>query len=280
MLSKLKECTNITTILMTESPGLMTDLENLHNDVFLEMISWLTSCKNLRNITFTDFVSGPALLKHVCLENQINLTHLKLKGYSMQSNREFHQALAHQTSLQSLSLKGEVEGYATEDGNDVLVESISQLVNLVDLDLKEISDYFKNEHIRKLARHLPKLEVCWTSGYGITDAIWDDVASLKSLRRLELSAQTSFTADGILGFIDKLGPGNRGFVLAIMMAEMDSDLSEQEQSLIRETMAEKVGGRFDFTLMRGIIWQLRVHLLLKLTCILDPEETDFSGESD
>ena len=252
MLSKLKACTNITTLLLTESPGLITDLENLHNDVFLEMISWLTGCKNLRNITFTDFISGPTLLKHVCLENQINLTHLKLKGYSMQSNREFHQALAHQTSLQSLSLKGEAEGYATEDGNDVLVESISQLVNLVDLDLKEISDYFKNEHIRKMARHLPKLEVWWTSGYGITDAIWDDVALLKSLRRLELSAQTSFTADGILGFINKLGLENKGFVLAIMMAEMDSDLSEEEQSLIREAMAEKVGGRFDFTLMRGI----------------------------
>lgn len=260
MLSKLKDCTNITTLLLTESPNAITDLENLHNDIFLEMVSWLTTCKNLRNITFTSFWSAPALLRPVLLENNIHLTHLKLEGYAMRGNQDFHQALAHQTSLQSLSLKGEAEDFGSGGGNKILVDSISQLVNLVDLDLKEISDYFRNEHICQLARRLPKLEVWWTSGYGITDAVWDDVASLESLRRLELSAQTSFTAEGILGFIQNLGPGNKGFLLAVTMADMDSDLSEEEQSLIRETMAEKVEGRFDFTLMRGMTKQLRLQV--------------------
>jgi len=252
MLSKLNDCTNITTLLLTESLNAVTDLENLHNDIFLEMVSWLTNCKNLRNITFTSFLSAPALLKPVLVDNNIYLTHLKLEGYAMRGNQEFHKALAHQTSLQSLSLKGEAEDFGLGGGFIILVDSISQLVNLVDLDLKEISDYFRNEHICQLARHLPKLEVWWTSGYGITDVVWDDIASLKSLRRLELSAQTSFTAEGILDFVQKLGPGNKGFLLAVTMADMDSDLSEEEQSLIRETMTEKVEGRFDFTLMRGM----------------------------
>ena len=280
MLSKLKECINITTLSLIENPGPITDLENMHNDVFLEMVSWLTGCKNLRNVTFTSFLSAPALLRPVLLENDIRLTHLKLEGYAMRGNREFHQALAHQTSLQSLSLKGVAEDFVSENGNDVLVESIGQLVNLVDLELKDISDYFRDEHICRLARHLPKLEVWWTSGYNITDTIWNDVASLQALRRLELNAQTNFTPKGILEFIARLGPGNKGFVLAIMMADMDSDLSEDEQSLIREKMAEKVEGRFDFTLMRGITRQLRLHLLRKLISMSDPEEADYSDESD
>jgi len=250
-ISKLKECTNITTLLLTESPALLTDLENMYNDVFLETVSWLTGCKDLRNVTITGSFSGPTLLKPVLLDNQIHLTHLKLAGYAMRPNLVFHEALAHQTSLQSLSLKGEAEDYGTGTGNTALATSISQLADLKELDLKDISDYFTDMHICKLARNLPKLEIWWTSGCGITDAIWHDVASLKTLRRLELSAQTNFTSEGILGFINELGSGNQGFLLAITMADMDSDLSEEEQSLIQERITDKVQGRFDFTLMRG-----------------------------
>ncbi len=264
MLSKFKDCTNLTTLLLIERPNAITDLEKSHNDVYLEMVSWLTACKSLRNVTFTSFLSAPALLKSVLLESNIHLTHLKLEGYDMWGNQEFHQALAHQTSLQSLALKGEAEGFGSGNGNEALINSISRLVNLVELDLKDISDYFRDEHICALARYLPKLEVWWTGGYRITDDIWDDVAALKSLRRLELSAYTQFTAEGILDFVQKLGPGNKGFQLAIMMADPDCDLTEEEQSLIRETMTEKVEGRFEFTLMRGMIQLLHLQILRKL----------------
>lgn len=39
---------------------------------------------------------------------------------------------------------------------------------------------------------------------------------LRSLRRLEFSAVTHFTADGMLDFIGKLGIGNKGLVLDVM----------------------------------------------------------------
>ena len=250
-----------------------TDLEKLHNNVFLEMIAWLTDCKDLRNVAFTSLLNGPALLTPILLAPDIRLSHLKIEGYKMKGNREFHQALAHQTSLQSLSLKGEAEDFLEpfgesripESGSETLTRSICQLENLVDLDLKDISDGFEDFNVCQIARHLAKLKVWWTSGTYLSDSIWNDIASLESLQRLELSATSCFTQQGILRFISRLGRGNKGFVLAVMMQEIDNDLSEDEQSLIRKKMTEQVDGRFDFTLMRGMIPQPHFRLLMSLT---------------
>ncbi|KAL8948643.1 MAG: hypothetical protein Q9183_007670, partial [Haloplaca sp. 2 TL-2023] len=126
------------------------------------------------------------------------------------------------------------------------------LTNLTDLRLQDISDYFTDEIISRLARSLPKLEEWYTSGWGITDAIWIDVAGLQSLRRLELAVTSRCTSEGILDFILRLGPGTEGLVLAVMMADVDCDLTEEEQTMIREMMASKLDGRFDFQLMRGM----------------------------
>ena len=227
------------------------DLERTHNDVFLETIEWLKECKKLRTISFFHYPSAAALMTPVLLDNSIQLTKLEYEGYSMRDGRAFHQALANQPSLQTLWLKAEAD-LIDEDGIEVLVESLTKLVNLTDLQLRDISELFRDEHLSRLARSLPRLEVWWTGGLYITDNIWPDVASLRALRRFDLAALTTFTAKGILDFIQALGPGNRGFVLAVMNAEMDSDLSEREQDFIQDALAAKVKGRFEFTLIRGI----------------------------
>ena len=248
-LSMLKGCTSLTTLLLTETTGI-TDLEKTQHDVFLEIIAWLLECKSLENVTFRKFLSAPAIMTPLLLENDIHLSKLEIEGYVMKDSREFHQALAHQRTLQRVWLKGDGEEVMRDD-LDTLVDALSTLHHLRDLRLRDVSDYFKDEHICQLARSLPELEEFFTSGYGITDAIWTDVASLKVLRRLDLNAMTRFTLDGILDFISNLGDGNRGLLLAVMMADADSNLTEEEQSLIQETMAAKVEGRFEFTLMRG-----------------------------
>lgn len=246
-ISLLKGCNNLVSLLLAETIG--TDLEHEYNDTFLETIDWLKKCKNLRTLSFSNFFSAPALMPSILFEPSIHLTKLELEGYSMQRARSFHQALSNQTSLQCLWLKGQPE--ETIEGINILIDSLSKLTNLTDLRLREISDFFRNEHIITLALSLPKIEIWWTSGLAITDAIWPAVASLRALRRLDLMATSSFTATGILDFVLELGEGNRGFSLAIMMADMDSDLTPEEQSCIRETLADKVEGRFEFTLMRG-----------------------------
>ena len=248
-LNMLQGCTNLTTLLLTDGSNRTVDLKTSHNDVFLEIIAWLRSCKKLRSVTLRSIRGGPDLVTPMLLENDIHLLNLELEGYSMVDSRDFHQALANQATLQELLLAGESEEF--QDGIAILVESLSQLTNLKDLRLRDISDCFNDDLIVRLAQSLPKLEVWWTSGWGITDAIWDDVAKMKYLRRLEFTALTRFTASGILEFILKLGPENKNFVLAVMMSDVDSDLTEIEQAMLREAIAERLGGRFEFQLLRG-----------------------------
>ena len=249
-LSLMKGCVALTSLLMTETIG-TTDLENRQHDVFLEVVAWLRKCRGLQSITFQKFMSAPAILTPILLEDNIHLAKLELEGYSGVASREFHLALAHQQSLRSLWLKGDGDDFVRDDF-DALIGSLSKLTQLVDLRLRDISDYFRDEHICQLARSLPRLEEWWTSGFGITDAIWTDVASLRSLRRLELSAWTTFTIQGLLEFISTLKDGNRGLILSVMMADPESGLTEDEQSLVRDTLLAKAEGRFDYILARGI----------------------------
>lgn len=248
-ISNLKECTKIITLSLKGAAFL--DIEKSHHDVFLETIEWLQECKNLETVSFSRISCAPALMTPILMGNNHNITKMQL-GYVRMSHRNlnaFFQALGNQTSLRSLWLDGSWSEIF--DGTRFLVESLSKLTNLTDLQLQDISDWFSNDDIMKLAGSLTKLEVLVTSGSGITDVIWDAVASLESLRRLDLMATTTFTAGGILKFVQDLKPGNKGFLLAIMMAEHSSDLTVEEQSLIRDTLAKNVEGKFEFILMRG-----------------------------
>ena len=249
-LNMLSGCTNLTTLLLDAGVNAHIDLKNRHNDVFLETVAWLKSCQKLQWIALRNFRGGQNLISPILWEDDIRLKHLELTGYVMADALEFHQALANQRSLQELQLKGDSD--EVSGGLSVLVDSLTKLANLTDLRLQDISDYFTDEIISRLARSLPKLEEWYTSGWGITDAIWTDVAGLQSLRRLDLAATSRFTSEGILDFILSLGPGNKGLVLAVMMADVDCDLTEEEQTMIREMMASKLDGRFDFQLMRGM----------------------------
>ncbi|MCJ1415712.1 hypothetical protein MMC32_002044 [Xylographa parallela] len=245
-LSMLKECTALGSLLLAETIG-STDLEHTQNDIFLEVIGWLRECKSLQNITFHKFLSGPALLTPILLESNIHLVRLEVTDYAASKAKDFHQALARQQSLRSLVLKSDGE---VCDIN-ALVFSLCKIVHLVDLRLSNVSDFFRDEHICLLASNLPELETLWISGWGITDQIWSYLKLLHSLRRLDINAWSSFTADGLLEYISGLGEGNRGLFLAVMMADPDSALSEREQYIVQEALTMKVEGRFDYTLARG-----------------------------
>lgn len=79
---------------------------------------------------------------------------------------------------------------------DALVVSLSKLINLTNLRLERISENFVDRHMVQLALSLPKLEIWSTDGNWLTDDIWSEVATLKSLRRLDLVVSTSFMTDG------------------------------------------------------------------------------------
>ncbi len=256
----LKGCTSLKILHLEDLLG-TTDLEAAQPDTFLEVIDWLRQCRRLQEISLKKFVNGPAIMTPLLLDNQIHLLKVTIEGYTMRDSRDFHQALAHQTTLESLWLKGNGEGVVRDD-IDVFVDSLSKLSHLRELSLRDVSDYFRDEHICRLAQSLPELEGFWTSGFGITDAIWKDMSSLRRLKRLDFAAMTSFSADGILHFISELGPGNKGLVMVVMNADIDSNITDEEQAIIRDTLATKLDGRWDFTLMRGIIRKSPLHTMI------------------
>ena len=241
---------NIKSLTLGENITATQDLKQKHSIVFGELTEWLQNCKGLRSISISNFLSASALLAPFLRNPGIILNSLVLESFSLSgTSSSFHQALALQSNLRSLYLKGEDSDIVAE--NDSFVESLSKLVNLTDLRLVQISANFMEYHIRKLARSLTKLETFWTGGFCITDEIWPDMAKLRFLTRLDLNADTRFTANGILNFVCSLGPDNRGMTLSVMMQDTDCDIPEQDQELIRKTLSSHLGGRFDFLLVRG-----------------------------
>ena len=249
-LSKLSGCTNLKSLTLAENPPAIQDLEKRFNDTFLEMVAWLRECKNLRDLSFRNMLSGPGLLTPLLLEKDIKLIHLTLDGYVMSQSKEFHQALANQTSLLHLFLNGEGVEVGDPD-NEALIESLCALENLRELQLRDVSDGFLNHHILRLTQSLPKLRRFGTTGYGVDDEIWTGLASLRSLQSLELNALSRFTVNGILEFIWQLGDGNRDLVLSINMQDNDCEIHDAEQAIVEEALAAKVDGRFGLTYWKG-----------------------------
>lgn len=248
-LAMLKECTSLKILHLQDLS--CTDLAVTQKDIYLEIMAWLQNCKRLQEISLEGFFNATAVLMPLLLDDQIHLLRVAVEGYCVRDNLGIHQALAHQKTLESLRLGGDGEDVVPNDV-DIFVESLCNLTHLRELSLRDVSDCFQDEHICQLARNLPELEGLWTSGFGITDAIWEDVCSLSKLKRLDIAAMTRFSAEGILNFISELGPGNKGLVLVIMNADVDSNISDEWQAVIRETLATKLDGRWDFTPMRGM----------------------------
>jgi len=247
-LSLLKGCEALEALDLQDADGFI-NLEATENDIFLEILAWLGRCERLKEFCLKKFLSAPAILTDLCLRNNIRLRRLELVEYSLVNNQRFHQAMSHQTSLESLILRADAEG-AFRDDIDTLVSCISQLTNLTELDLCETSDYFRSPEISRLASSLPNLEKFSFSGYDVTDAIWPSISGLRHLRALNAHAVTSFTYDGLLDYISTLQPTNQGLVLSVMSQRLDYDLSDRQKATIQERIVAKVDGRFEFVLFR------------------------------
>ena len=252
-LALLQGCTSLSTLAVASSTG-TSDLKATQNDAFLEIVEWLRSCTRLSEVSFTNFVSAPDLLLPVLLNKEIKLQKLQINAseggmYVVQDHRDFHQALSQQPSLRRLLLRADPDP-ATRDDIDALMDAFTSLRDLRELSLFRISDYFTDTHISRLAVSLPNLEELYIGGYGISDAVFDSLAGLKSLRVLTFSGITTFTEAGIMGFVNKIEDGNRGLVLAVDNADPDTVLTQESQDMIRDSFSTKLDGRFEYQPLR------------------------------
>jgi hypothetical protein len=156
VLPLLKDCTALQ-LLSLEYVEEITDLESTENDVFLEIVAWLVACTQLKQIVFKNFPSGHALLTSICLQDKIKLDSIELVGYNLLESQEFHRALSHQTSLESLILRS--DGDSILDDTEVLISSLCKLINLTYLNLIDTSDDFTVREVKQLAMHLKNVRV-------------------------------------------------------------------------------------------------------------------------
>jgi hypothetical protein len=251
----LQGCTSVTTLAVDYS-GQPDDLKGTQNELYLEIVEWLRACVALRDISLSHMISAPDLVLPLLLSKEIQLHKLQINSkegmmYLVKDHRDFHQSLGQELSLQELSLRADPEGVERDD-LDTMTTSICSLSNLRHLTLTRISDFFTDQHIQAFARHLENLEHIYVGGYGITDGVWDSVARLKNLKSLTFSGLTDFTMAGMLRFVEQLGDGNRGLMLAIDNAANESALTSEEQDAVREALSAKVDGSLAYQLLTGM----------------------------
>lgn len=248
-LSLLAGCTALEILQIEDNLGHVV-LEETQNDVFLETVDWLRRCDHLQSLSFSKFLSAATLVTPLLLEHKIRLHSLEIDAYVVKDSRQFHQALVHQKdSLEFLSLSGETDGMVRDDV-DTIVDSLKQLHNVTVLDLK-LQEVFAEEHLIQIIANLKRLETLDVSGLELNDRVLEYVGNLGSLRSVNLSGISKFTADGLLEFISSLGPGNQGIRVVIDMADPDTMLMEEQVNLVREALMEKTGGTLDYIPSRG-----------------------------
>ncbi|KAF2761092.1 hypothetical protein EJ05DRAFT_473653 [Pseudovirgaria hyperparasitica] len=258
-LGLLKGCTALEQLKL-DGDG-RTDLQATHNDIFLETVAWLRSCERLRELEFSGFPSGAALATPVLLEDSIKLEKLDVDNYIGTEQRLFHQALSNQRgSLKSLNLEGD-DTEMVYDDVEAMVTALSQLNGLQELELRGVGDPLRDHHVSQFIAQMPDLEDLLISGC-MTDAILPALSILSKLKSVTLLVVTEFSMECLLEYVSNLGPGNQGLTFSCDVANPDTRLSEDEQRVIRQAIAEKVDGRFEYTLLR------------------DPDVSEFEGDSD
>jgi hypothetical protein len=250
-LGQLNECTALRILVLGDNVGSL-QLEATQNDIFLQIVEWLSACSNLRDLTLKKLYDGPAILAQVLSSRNVSLIKLSLEGYVVRrhGSAAFHTSLSEQPELQSVWLKGDGEDVLSDD-LDIMVDALCRLPNLRELVLKDVSDEFDESHIVRLALGLPLLEDFWTSGGDVSGDVLPCLASLKNLKSLTLYALTKFSAQEIVDFVSELDPQTqKGFNLSLMASDVEHDISEEEQGFIREILKTRLDGRFDFVLWR------------------------------
>ncbi|KAL2834403.1 hypothetical protein BDW59DRAFT_137791 [Aspergillus cavernicola] len=211
-----------------------------------QVADWIRSCKNLKRLELRRFLDDAELLSQVLTDDTIHLSTISFAGYNLLRPGRFPDALGSHQSLQTLYLRG--EGSPAPEDNTRLIDSLSKLTDLTDLELKDVSDWFSMDNVMNLTPFLPHLERLWISGETFDDSIWPAFLCLPMLKSLSIYAPSNFTATEVIEFLLQLGPGNKGLNLSILNAVSPTDISDDAQGMIQEVLDERLQGSFDFGL--------------------------------
>lgn len=253
-LSDLNNCTGLTTFAV-DWLRQTADLYSTKKDTCDQIAEWLKTCHTLTDVTLKKVSFAPELLVPLLRGGQVKLTSLTLTAtesalYDIRPQAEFHTLLGQQQELQELILAANADDASFED-RDTMLAGLCALGNLRKLHLTRLADDFVGDDLQKLSDHLVNLEDLYIGGVGYTDANLESLAKLRKMKNLVIAGLSRFTADGLLNFVLSLTESNRGLILQVDLADFDVAIREDQQLLISETLASRVGGVFRYNLSRG-----------------------------
>ncbi|KAI4723435.1 hypothetical protein E4T48_00176 [Aureobasidium sp. EXF-10727] len=210
-LGMMKDCTVIETLKLTDTQP-PHDLKEMQKDTLDGMVEWLKQCTKLREVNLTYFVSAPDILAPVLSEEGIDLEDLQINA----KDDCMYALREHQEFHAAIGLQTKLQSLLLKADPDPL---------------------------EPVARN----QLC------------ESLCELRDLRYLKLTRSSDYFQDdqlqllgeNLLNLEDLLVSGNRGLAISIDMASLDAALSSEEQDLVRDTLATKVQGRFEYQLVRG-----------------------------
>ena len=260
----LRRCTQLQKFKL-EVAGEQTDENTLTSEVLTELVEWLKDCVQLQVMELLEVGFAPKLLKPLFEGRSVQLQELDVKAqkswYNMKESRNFHKSLATQCNLKSLSLFGDASEVENED-NETLVASICACTRLRHLKLHGVSELFSEAAVMRILSSLQEIEDLYVHGLGLGDDVLTPVANHPQLRSVCFMGLTRFSFEGLLTFVQNLDQNKGAFELSVNNASTEDLLSDDEISLVRQELKDKVNGRFDYVPLR------------------DPDASDFSVESD
>lgn len=226
-------------------------------ETFNRFSRWLGDCKQLKELSLINIESALSAVVPTLLDENTSLEKLTLNAenapFFTPASEAFNYALTHQRKLVSLVMRGDGED-STEEQMDRFVESVAQLVRLRKLELHSLMENFQEDQTLRMLLSLTLLEELFIGGYYVTDDLLQSLSGqLRYLKRWTIMAASNFTVDGLLSFIDALDEfGNDGLVLSVDFADPDYALTSEEQVVVRSAMTSKVGGSFEYVLIREL----------------------------
>ncbi|KAF3019420.1 hypothetical protein E8E14_012991 [Neopestalotiopsis sp. 37M] len=220
-----------------------------NDNLLKEIVDWIGSCRNLETLKLIDIGDSLLIVRDVLVSPDVRLRKLDLQGFSSQDDELYAaawSALGQQETLEDLTIGG-LDGMPDAlvvHETPVLADSICQLSNLKELDLKRAS--IRAIELRRIVTALPQLTNLGFGGDWIDDQILESIVKLQNLNRLLVNALSVFTFDGLQTFATKLNPEqHKGIVVEINNQIGKWKFTEEEVEWLAEFFTTKLEGRID-----------------------------------
>lgn len=239
---------------------LIQRVQCLFGQAQLSFGQWIGSCRSLRRLEVCLATASPSLLASALESQDLSLEALTIFEESpesdvrFQDSDQFYKALASHSSLQELTILAAV-GRKT----NLLLESVQRLPNLRVLHIDKATNQLNPRQVSSLTSNLPHLKELSICNSKLDDQLWDQLY-VPQLRYLKLGTQRtirkgcthSFTGEGIINWVRRLGPANQGFRLEIQAPYNQSTLQPEECQAVEKELVQCVGGSFRLSRMESL----------------------------